>query len=97
MTNKKPTGKKPTGTKRKNSSNIKKKSQIPTPKSPGNAIIPSDTFHESFPITLEHMDGKDFKRCFFMCKEHCESYIKRYNLKKGSYKLFPTQKKDEKS
>lgn len=58
--------------------------------------IPVLPFHESFPITLEHKDGKEFKRCFFMCQEHCDSYIKRYKLKKGTYIAFPTVPKDEK-
>lgn len=52
--------------------------------------IPTLPFHESFPITLEHKDGKEFKKCFFMCQEHCDSYIKRYKLKKGTYVTFPT-------
>ena len=69
--------------------------KTPIPKSPGSAIVPSKTFHETFPITLEFMEGKDFKRCFFVCKEHCDSYLKRYKLKKGSYKLFDTKPKNE--
>jgi hypothetical protein len=85
--------KKPTGAKRKQPTKIKKN---PIPKSPGNAIIPSNTFHETFPLTLEYMEGKDFKRCFFVCKEHCDSYLKRYKLKKGSYKVFDTKPRDEK-
>lgn len=60
------------------------------------ALVPAKSFHETFPITLEHKDGKDFKRCFFMCQEHCDSYIKRYKLKKGSYVSFPTVPKNEK-
>jgi hypothetical protein len=85
--------KKPTGAKRKQPTKVKK---ITTPKAPGNAIIPSNTFHETFPLTLEYMEGKDFKRCFFVCKEHCDSYLKRYKLKKGSYKVFDTKPRDEK-
>jgi hypothetical protein len=85
--------KKPTGAKRKQPTKVKKTT---IPKSPGNAIIPSNTFHETFPLTLEYMEGKDFKRCFFVCKEHCDSYLKRYKLKKGSYKVFDTKPRDEK-
>lgn len=85
--------KKPTGAKRKQPTKVKK---TPTPKPPGNAIVPSSTFHETFPVTLEYHEGKDFKRCFFVCKEHCDSYLKRYKLKKGSYKVFDTKPRDEK-
>ena len=49
--------------KRKQPTKIQKN---PTLKSPGSAIIPSKTFHETFPLTLEFMEGKDFKRCFFV-------------------------------
>lgn len=91
--NKKPVNRNPTGPKRKKPANVKKNS---VSKSPGNAIIPSNTFHETFPVTLEYHEGKDFKRCFFVCKEHCESYLKRYKLKKGSYKVFDTKSRDEK-
>ncbi len=94
--NKKPTNKKPTGPKRRQPTKVKKKPQSSPLKSPGEAIIPSKTFHETFPITLEYMDGKDFKRCFFVCKEHCDTYLKRYKLKKGSYKVFDTKPRDEK-
>jgi hypothetical protein len=90
--NKKPVNRKPTGPKRKQPTKIKK---TPALKSPGSAIIPTKTFHETFPITLEYMEGKDFKRCFFVCKEHCDSYLNRYKLKKGSYKLFDTKPRDE--
>ena len=78
--------------------NTRIKNNIPPQKiikSPGLAIIPSKTFHETFPVTLEYMDGKDFKRCFFVCKEHCDTYLKRYKLKKGSYKVFDTKPKNE--
>jgi len=78
--------------KRKQPTKIKK---IPESKSPASAIISSETFHKTFPLTLEFMEGADFKRCFFVCKEHCDSYIKRYKLKKSSYKLFDTKPKNE--
>lgn len=84
--------KKPTGPKRKKPTTIKKSS---SKKSSGEAVVPVKSFHETFPVTLEYMDGKDFKRCFFVCKEHCDTYLKRYKLKKGSYKVFDTKPKNE--
>lgn len=101
--NKKPTSKKttgtnskPTGTKRRKPGSIKRKVQTSSVKPTGEAILPVKSFHETFPITLEYMDGKDFKRCFFVCKEHCDSYLNRYKLKKGSYKVFDTKPRNEK-
>ena len=88
--------KKPTRTRRKNTSSIKKKVNPSAVKPAGEAVLPVKSFHETFPITLEYMDGKDFKRCFFVCKEHCDTYLKRYNLKKGSYKIFDTKPRNEK-
>lgn len=85
---------KPSPRKKKNP-NIKRKLAV-QPKVDEAAIVPAKSFHETFPITLEHKDGKDFKRCFFMCQEHCDSYIKRYKLKKGSYVAFKTTPKNEK-
>ena len=75
-------------TKRKTPTKTRIKSK-PTvqPKADDTPVLP---FHENFPITLEHKDGKEFKKCFFMCQEHCDSYIKRYKLKKGEYISFPT-------
>jgi hypothetical protein len=86
----------PTGPKRKQPAKVRKKIKKSPSVSKGEAVVPTKTFHETFPITLEYMDEKDFKRCFFVCKEHCESYLKRYKLKKGSYKVFDTKPKDEK-
>lgn len=79
--------------KRKQPTKVKK---TPTPKSPGSAIVPSKTFHETFPVTLEFKEDKDIKRCYFVCKEHCDSYLNRYKLKKGTYKVYDTKPKDEK-
>lgn len=90
--NNKPPNKKVTAPRRRKSTKVRK--TLP-PKSPGEVIVPSKTFHETFPITLEYMDGKDFKRCFFVCKEHCDAYLKRYKLKKGSYKVFDTKPRNE--
>ena len=65
--------------KRKQPTKVKK---IPETKSPASAIISSETFHKTFPLTLEFMEGAD-------------SYIARYKLKKSSYKLFDTKPKNE--
>lgn len=88
---------KPTIKKRKSPTKTRVKSSPQVKSKVDNACLDPETpFHESFPITLEHKDGKDFKRCFFMCQEHCDSYIKRYELKKGTYIIFPTVPKNEK-
>ena len=44
-------------------------------------------FHEVFPIKLEYTDKKlnEKKTCYFQCKEHLDSYLKRYKLKKSQY------------
>jgi hypothetical protein len=85
--------------KRKSSTSIKKisnKKAVSPPKEVKEDIsISSPSFHEAFPVTLEHKDNKENKKCYFVCKEHCDSYIKRYNLKRGSYKVTKTEPKDE--
>lgn len=50
-------------------------------------------FHQVFPIKLEHTDKqlKEKKVCYFQCKEHLDSYIKRYNLKKTEYIISDTE------
>ena len=52
--------------------------------------IPVEPFHIMFPIKLTHKDGKDEKVCYFMCKEHLQSYVKRYKLKKDQVKIETT-------
>lgn len=52
--------------------------------------IPVEPFHITFPIKLTHKDGKEDKVCYFMCKEHLQSYIKRYKLKKDQVKIETT-------
>lgn len=47
-------------------------------------------FHETFPIKLTYKEGKEEKVCCFMCKEHLQSYIKRYKLKKTQVKIEKT-------
>lgn len=50
-------------------------------------------FHQVFPIKLEHIDKhlKEKKICYFQCKEHLHSYIKRYKLKKSEYLISDTE------
>jgi len=89
----KATTKKPT-TKRKQPTRIKSN---PTPQHQNEqAVLPTNSFHETFPVTLEFKEDKDVKRCYFVCKEHCDSYLNRYKLKKGTYKVYDTKPKDEK-
>ena len=52
--------------------------------------IPVEPFYIMFPIKLTHKDGKDEKVCYFMCKEHLQSYVKRYKLKKDQVKIETT-------
>ncbi len=40
---------------------------------------------DTFPWFLE--DRKDDKRCWFVCYDHAEKYIRRYKLTKLQYKL----------
>jgi hypothetical protein len=55
--------------------------------SPRNCTTP---FHEAFPIKLTHIDNKVEKNCYFVCKEHLQSYITRYNIKKDEAKIEKT-------
>lgn len=54
-------------------------------------VIDVPPFHESFPFTLHHKLDKEKKVCYFVCKEHMDSYIKRYKLKKTEIKIEPTK------
>lgn len=74
---------------------VKKKTVSPPKVVKEDNSIPSVPFHEAFPVTLEHKDNKESKKCYFVCQEHCDSYIKRYKLKKGSYKISETQPRNE--
>jgi hypothetical protein len=62
----------------------------------GESIIPSKTFHETFPITLEFKDDKEKKVCCFQCQEHLDTYLSRHKLKKKDYKVSKTLPKNEK-
>jgi PP-loop superfamily ATP-utilizing enzyme len=52
-------------------------------------------FHEVFPIKLEHKDKRlnENKTCYFQCKEHLDSYLKRYKLKTTEYQISDTEEK----
>jgi hypothetical protein len=50
----------------------------------------SEAFHEAFPIKLTHIDNGVEKICYFVCKEHLQSYISRYKLKKDEVKIEKT-------
>lgn len=75
---------------KKKTSPIKK--SAPTEKTTENVEL---KFHEVFPIKLEHLDKSinEKKVCYFQCKEHLESYLKRYKLKKGKYAISETEKR----
>lgn len=73
----------------------RKRTVSPPKNTKDDSSFPVKPFHETFPITLEYKEGKDTKKCCFVCKEHCDSYIKRYKLKKGSYKISETPPKNE--
>jgi hypothetical protein len=51
-------------------------------------------FHEYFPITLTFKEDKEKKVCYFQCKEHIDSYIKRYKLKKSDISIKKTEPKE---
>lgn len=48
-------------------------------------------FHEVFPLTLEYLEGKDKKVCFFQCQEHLDKYLTRYKLKKQNVSITRTK------
>jgi hypothetical protein len=70
---------------KKQPSKIKPK-LVETVKSEGDTSL----FHEVFPLTLEYLNDKDKKICYFQCKEHLDSYVKRNKLNKKQYKLSKT-------
>jgi hypothetical protein len=74
---------------------VKKKTVSPPKVVKENTLITTPSFHEAFPVTLEHKDNKESKKCYFVCQEHCDSYIKRYKLKKGTYKISQTQPRND--
>jgi hypothetical protein len=52
-------------------------------------------FHESFPFTLIFKEDKDKRVCYFQCKEHLDSYIKRYKLKKTAIVIEKTNPREK--
>lgn len=51
-------------------------------------------FHESFPFTLTFNKDKEKKVCYFQCKEHLDSYLKRYKFKKTDYSIKKTEPRE---
>jgi hypothetical protein len=56
-------------------------------------IFDTLSFHETFPFTLIHKDGKEDKVCYFVCQEHLDKYIFRYKLNKKDYTISKTKPK----
>jgi hypothetical protein len=52
------------------------------------------SFHETFPITLRYKKSKEKMICYFQCKEHMLSYVKRYKLTAKDYELETTLPKE---
>lgn len=75
--------------KKKKSVKIKPQSKREQPKE--KVILDVLPFHETFPLTLVHKDGKEEKVCYFVCQEHLDKYITRYKLNKKDYKVSKTK------
>jgi hypothetical protein len=58
-----------------------------------NITLEPSSFHETFPFTLNHLNPKEKKVCYFQCKEHMDKYIERSGMKKKEYKVEKTQPK----
>lgn len=75
----------------------KRRNSTPKVRPPSNPVEQVDLdlppFHEAFPIKLTHKDGKEEKICYFVCKEHLQSYVTRYKLKKNQVKIETTPPK----
>jgi hypothetical protein len=56
-------------------------------------VIETPSFHECFPLTLVHKDGKEEKVCYFVCQEHLDKYITRYKLNKKDYTISETKER----
>ena len=59
--------------------------------SPVNNNLPP--FHIQFPFKLSYNDRGEDKVCYFSCKEHLQTHIQRYKLKRGDVKLEKTPPK----
>jgi hypothetical protein len=77
--------------KKKTTTKLKPQSKREKPKPKDEVVLDTLSFHETFPLTLVHKDGKDEKVCFFVCKEHLDKYISRYKLNKKDYKISKTE------
>ena len=77
--------------KRKNTGKINAKKSIENPKTDLMNISP---FHEVFPLTLVYKKDEEKKVCYFQCKDHLDSYIKRYNVKKSMITIEKTKPKE---
>jgi hypothetical protein len=51
-------------------------------------------FHVAFPITLRYNDRGVERVCYFSCKEHLQSHITRYKLKKNQVTITKTGEKN---
>lgn len=87
--------KKPTTKPKNTTKKVSSKPKVPPKNEPIVELQSPKKFHEVFPFKLEHKekDNKTEKTCFFQCKEHMESYIKRYELKKTQYKISQTEER----
>lgn len=70
---------------------VKLKPQAKREKPKEEVVIETLPFHETFPLTLVHKDGKEEKVCYFVCKEHLDKYISRYKLNKKDYTITKTK------
>jgi hypothetical protein len=77
--------------KRKNTGKINSKKSIENPKTDLMNISP---FHEVFPLTLVYKNDEEKKVCYFQCKDHLDSYIKRYKVKKSMIAIEKTKPKE---
>lgn len=74
---------------KKKTTKLKPQSKREKPKE--EIIFDAPSFHETFPLKLVHKDGKEDKVCYFVCEEHLDKYISRYNLKKKDCKISKTE------
>lgn len=77
--------------KKKKPVKVKPQSKRQPPKEQISLGVPP--FHESFPLTLVHKDGKEEKVCYFVCQEHLDKYITRYRLNKKDYTISETKER----
>jgi hypothetical protein len=75
----------------------KRKNSTPKVKPPAIATSSVDydlpPFHVAFPFRLCYNDRGEEKTCYFSCKEHVQSYVSRYKLKKNQVKIEKTPPK----